>query len=191
MDSHFTNLVEALIFAAPEPIDEQSISQIIGCVNDGSIREAVERLNSEYERGGHAFRIISGAGGYRFATQPEYSPWVKRLVIGSGRVRLSRAALETVSLIAYRQPISRAEIETIRGVDVSGVLKLLLERRLVNVVGRGKGVGRPLLYSTTPEFLRHFGIDSLEDLPEFEEFTGPETERSDDQSEISFRESDS
>lgn len=130
----------------------------------------VEELNRVYEKNHHSFRIISGAGGYRFATLPEFGPWVKRLVMGSGRIRLSRASLETISVIAYRQPISRAEIEAIRGVDVSGVLRLLLDRRLIGIQGKSPGAGRALLYVTTQEFLRHLGLNSLEDLPPLKEW---------------------
>lgn len=159
-------LVEALIFAAPEPVDESRIAEIIGNVSLEEILSSIEELNRFYEESERSFSIIKGGGGFRFATRSQFSRWVKRMVLGSGRLRLSLAALETVSMVAYRQPISKAEIESIRGVDVGGVLKMLLERKLVKVTGHGKGPGRPLLYATTSDFLRHFGLDSLDDLPE-------------------------
>jgi len=163
------NLVEALIFAASEPIEVERLIEIIGNVKRDDIISSIDELNRQYEDSDRSFSIIRGGGGYRFATNSQFSRWVKKLVIGSGRIRLSRAALETVSLIAYRQPISRSAIETVRGVDAGGVLKMLLERNLIRVKGHGSGPGRPLLYVTTPNFLCHFGIDSLDDLPEPEE----------------------
>ncbi len=165
MDERLSRLVEALIFAAPEPVDDERLVQLIGTAPAEAVSAAVDALNGEYEREDRSFRIVRGAGGYRFVTLPEYSRWVRRLVVGSGRVRLSRAALETVSLIAYRQPVSRADIEAVRGVDVSGILHMLLERKLVRIVARSQSPGRPLLYGTTPEFLRYFGLNSLDELP--------------------------
>jgi len=160
-----SSLIEAIIFAAPEPVDAKAIAHLAPTMTLETIPAIVEKLNEDYAATDRSFRIIEGAGGYRFATLPEYGPVVRKLVMGGGRVRLSRAGLETVSLIAYRQPISRAEIEEIRGVDVSGVLKLLLDRRLIRIQGRSAKPGRALLYETTDDFLRHFGLYSLQDLP--------------------------
>jgi len=164
-DNTSVRLIEALIFAAPEPVDDKELSDLIQGLESIDVPEAVEFLNREYENRNRAFRIISGAGGYRFATLPEFGPWVKKLIVGSGRLRLSRAALETVSLIAYRQPITRTDIEAIRGVDVSGVLRMLVDRKLIKIHCRSSKPGRALLYETTAEFLRHFGLKTLEDLP--------------------------
>ncbi len=162
---YVNSLVEAIIFASPEPVDAVGICEHIPKLSVESVAKIVEQLNSEYAANNRSFKIIEGAGGYRFTTLPEFGPVVKKLVMGGARVRLSRAGLETVSLIAYRQPISRAEMEVIRGVDVSGVLKMLLDRRLVRVQGRSSKSGRALLYETTDEFLRHFGLNSLDELP--------------------------
>ena len=167
-----TKLVEALIFAAPEPITADEIGALISNTTPAETKMAVDHLNQEYELHDRAFRIISGAGGFRFATRSEFGPWVRRLVVGSGRLRFSRAALESVSIIAYRQPISRSEIESVRGVDVGGVLRLLLERKLINVAGRSTKPGKALLYGTTDNFLRYFGLSSIEDLPAPEELIG-------------------
>lgn len=172
-------LLEALIFAAPEPVDESRLAEMADGVAPAEVPGIVEGLNAAYEATGRAFRILRRGGGYSFATLPEYGPWVRRLVLGSGRARLSRAALETLSVIAYRQPIAKADIEAIRGVDVAGVLKLLLERRLVKIQGRGRGPGKPLLYATTTEFLRYFGINSLDDLPKPDEIFSPRVVPSD------------
>ena len=165
-------LVEALIFAAPDPISTNEICELIEGFEQTDAEQAVEQLNQEYEEQSRAFQIVSGAGGYRFATLPEFGPWVKRLVVGSGRLRLSRAALETVSVIAYQQPLTRAEIESLRGVDVSGILRLLLERKLVKAVGRSSKPGKALLYGTTDVFLRYFGITTIDDLPAPSELMG-------------------
>lgn len=165
-------IVEGLIFAAPEPISTNEICDLIEGTNQDEVDRAVDHLNKEYEEHSRAFQIVSGAGGYRFATLPEFGPWVKRLVVGSGRLRLSRAALETVSVIAYQQPLVRAEIESLRGVDVGGILRLLLERKLVKTVGRSSKPGKALLYGTTEAFLRYFGITSIDDLPAPDELMG-------------------
>lgn len=159
-------LIEALILASPEPVSSEKIASLIGLGSSEAVDRIVNHLNSEYEAQRRSFRIVARGGGWQFATLPEYGQWVRRLIFGSGKTRLSRAALETLSVIAYKQPITRAEIETIRGVDCSGVLSQLLHRRLIRITGKGKGPGRPLLYGTTTEFLKYFGINSLEDLPQ-------------------------
>jgi len=166
-----TALVESLIFAAPEPVSPDVMVEIIGgSVKPEDVLSAINTLNEEYDSAGRSFRIIQGGGGWRFATREEYGRWVKKLVVGSGRLRLSRAALETLSLIAYRQPISRAGIEKVRGVDVGGVLKTLVERRMVKATDRGVGPGKPMLYANTGEFLKYFGLNSLTELPPVESF---------------------
>lgn len=159
-------VIEAIILAAPEPVSEEELIEIVEHQTVESIREAIRRLNSVYDKSGRSFNIIGGGKrGWYFATKPEYSNWVKRIILGGHRIRLSRASLETISIIAYRQPITRAEIEAIRGVDVSGILRSLLERQLITVSGRSDGQGKARLYETTVEFLRHFGLDSLDQLP--------------------------
>ncbi len=176
MSSINTQLVEALIFASPEPVDAERLAEIIGDVTCDEVNASIDELNRQYEESERSFSIVSGGGGFRFASRPQFSKWVRKLVIGSGRLRMSRAALETVSLIAYQQPVSRSRIESVRGVDAGGVLKMLLERKLIMVKGRGSGPGRPLLYVTTSDFLTYFGLDSLDDLPKPEELV--ETGRS-------------
>ncbi len=171
MSSEPQNLIEALIFASPEPVSAVRLAEVANDLSAQEVEALIGKLNSIYETEGHAFRIVRAAGGYRFATLPQYGRWVKQLLAGGGRVRLSRAAIETLSIIAYRQPISKADVESVRRVDVGGVLKLLLERRLVKISGRGKGAGRPLLYGTTTEFLKHFGLDSLADMPQMSELS--------------------
>ena len=183
MREDLPQLVEALIFASPEPVALARLAEVIGDCETGEVESVIFGLNESYEREGHAFHIVRAAGGYRFATRAAFSQWVRKLLVGSGRVRLTRASLETLSLIAYRQPISKAEIESFRRVDAGGVLKMLLERRLIRITGKAKTAGRPLLYGTTTEFLKHFGIDALEDLPK-SEFVGKEKPANDDETDL-------
>src|SRR5665213_2437049 len=129
------------------------------------IHEAVQILNDAYESTGRAFRLIEIAGGYQFATRTEYGEYVARLFREKSRRRLSGAALETLAIVAYKQPVSKNDIENIRGVNCDEVLKSLLEKNLVTITGRAETVGRPLLYGTTLDFLRHFGLPRIQDLP--------------------------
>lgn len=129
------------------------------------IHQAVEQLNDAYEEHGRAFRIIEIAGGYQFATRTEYGEFVARLFKEKSRRRLSGASLETLAIVAYKQPVSKNDIENIRGVNCDEVLKSLLEKNLITITGRAETVGRPLLYGTTVDFLRHFGLPRIQDLP--------------------------
>ena len=135
------------------------------------VREALDELRAHYDHpdDGHAFELVEQGGGWQLLTRPEYTEAIERAQLAQRPQRLSAAALETLAIIAYRQPIGRAEIEEIRGVAVGGVLKSLHERGLIDVVGRGEGLGRPLLYGTTPIFLEHFALRHLEELPRADE----------------------
>ena len=161
-------IVEALIFAADVPLSADRIAGIVEEMTPALVEHLVAELNAEYLREGRAFRIVSVAGGFRMLTRPEHALWIK-LLHGSSRPRLSQAALETLSIIAYRQPVARTELEGIRGVNVDGVLKTLVERDLVRIAGRGEGLGRPLLYATTERFLEYFGLPDPDALPRPEE----------------------
>lgn len=144
------------------------------------IKDAIRMLNNTYEESGRAFRIIEIAGGYQFATRPDVAAYVSRLYKDRSRRRLSGAALETLSIIAYKQPVSKSDIENIRGVNCDEVIKSLLEKNLITITGRADSVGRPLLYGTTQDFLRHFGLGSMRDLPkprEIEELLKEESVR--------------
>ncbi|MCG2725396.1 MAG: SMC-Scp complex subunit ScpB [Elusimicrobia bacterium] len=156
-------VVETLLFIADQPIPVERIAQICN-LKENKIQKALEALQEDY--GARTFQIMNVAGGYQMATRQEYSLWIRRLYHDRMTVRLSTAALETLSIIAYKQPITRAEVESIRGVEVIGPLETLLERRLITTVGRKETVGRPLLYGTTKEFLRQFGLNSLDNLPD-------------------------
>jgi segregation and condensation protein B len=156
---------EALIFSSTEPLTESQHVAALGPGVKGRLTEFVKELNDEYERQGRGFEILSVAGGYQYFTRREYSGVLRKLFLERARARLSRAALETLAVVAFRGPVTRAEIDEIRGVDSGGVLRTLLDRHLVAVRGRAKVLGRPLLYETTPEFLKHFGLSDLSELP--------------------------
>ena len=161
--------VEALLFASERSLSETKMKTILGIEDDGAtkqIKEAIDALNTAYDDGSRAFRIERIAGGYRVMTREELAPLVSRLHAERQQQKLSQAALETLSILAYRQPVMRAEIEVIRGVAAGDVLRGLMERRLVKIVGRAEELGRPMLYGTTKEFLSIFGLANLKDLPE-------------------------
>ena len=186
-------LVEALIFAAQEPLSINQIRAIYqgdDARNNGSkqiepetVRQSVTDLNLEYEKSDRPYRIVQIAGGYQFATLSDYAEWLGKLYKEQGRRKLSQSGVETLAIVAYKQPVTKAEIEKIRGVNCDYVLKALLEKELLTVTGRAESVGRPLLYGTTKEFLKHFGLNDITDLPrprEIEEILGEsqfETER--------------
>lgn len=162
-------VIEALIFAADKPILLKEIKEVLKEVDAQTIRESIGRLQKEYESQGRSFRIVEVAGGFRMSTCPRFGEWLKKFYRFCHRERLSRASLETLAIIAYKQPIIRAEIEAVRGVDVAGILYGLLEKRLIRVLGRKEVVGHPLIYGTTDQFLEHFGLKALSELPRIEE----------------------
>ena len=157
-------IVEAMIFASDEPVATRKLAAAAE-ITEKEVEQAAAALNRTYQQSGRAFRIQKIAGGYQFRTVGELGSYIQGLGKQVWAGRLSLAALETLAIITYRQPISRPEIEKVRGVNVSGVLKTLLEKKLITVTGRAQVLGRPLLYGTTPQFLRHFGLASLENLP--------------------------
>lgn len=157
-------IVEVMLFASSDPVPAARLAQTAE-IQESEVHAAVLRLNQLYEQQGRSFRIREISGGYQFRTLPELADYVRGLSRNVAAHKLSPAALETLAIVAYRQPISRAEVEKIRGVNVSGVLKTLLEKRLITVCGRAQVLGRPLLYATTADFLRHFGLAGLGDLP--------------------------
>lgn len=170
------SILESLLFAAEGPLTVQRMNSVIKEVDKKEIIAALQELQSEYERAGRGFRLAEVAGGYQMRTPKENAEWIKGLFQGRP-ARLTRATLETLAIIAYKQPITRAEIEAIRGVDVDGVLSTLQERRLVRIVARKDVPGRPFLYGTTPEFLEMFNLKELSNLPtlkEMEEISLPE-----------------
>ncbi len=157
-------ILESLLFVAEEPLSVQQFKAILEIEAPDAIRSALEELGEEYDRRGGGFELRQIAGGYQFRTRSEYSEWVKKLLKPSP-ARLSRAALETLAIIAYKQPIIRADVEHIRGVDCGGVLRMLLEKKLIRVMGRKDIPGRPMIYGTTRQFLEVFNLRDLRDLP--------------------------
>ena len=158
-------IIEALLFVFGQPMAHKRLLEILPDLDSAQVRQVIQTLNAEYASSGRAFQIQEVAGGYQFVTEQELAPWIRRALQTPKPDSVSAAALETLAIIAYRQPITKAEIEAIRGVDVTASLETLLERRFVRVAGRKESPGRPFLYGTTTEFLRHFGLKSLEALP--------------------------
>ncbi len=164
--SDIKSVVEALIFAADQPVTLAMLKkQFADELNGTSLESIIDELNEEYQGSGRAFSITMVAGGYQMITRPEYASWIKQMYHGRTKNKLSQAALEALAIIAFKQPISKAEVAAIRGVNSDGVIKNLLEKRLISISGRAEGLGRPLLYSTTREFLEYFGINDLQELP--------------------------
>ena len=166
------NIVESLLFAADEPLTVDRLKQIITGAQSQELREALEELKADYEERQGGFYLNEVAGGFQIRTRTEYKEWIKRLLQPRPQ-RLSKAALETLAIIAYKQPVIRSEVEHIRGVDCGGVLRVLLERKFIRVLGRKDIPGRPLIYATTKRFLEVFDLKNLKDLPtpkEIEEF---------------------
>ncbi len=168
------HIIEALIFASDEPLTARQIIDILGSAEQGGPRLRVKEdevlgiireLNADYVRSGRAFRIIQVAGGFQFATMPEFAEWLGRMVREKAKRKLTQATIETLSVIAYKQPVTKPEVEAIRGVNADYAMQKLLERGLITIVGRAATPGRPLLYGTTAEFLKHFGLNDLSELP--------------------------
>ena len=166
--SELRAIVEALIFASPEPLTPKAIFKLLATEPREDIQAALALLKQEYERPG-GLQLVEVAGGYQIVTRPDLHDWVRRLFNERTTQKLTVQALETLAVIAYRQPITAAEITEVRGVNTSGVLNTLLERHLIKIVGRKQVVGRPFLYATTKEFLIRFGLNDLADLPKVED----------------------
>jgi segregation and condensation protein B len=172
MMENIKGILEALLFVADEPLSMERLKKILAPAENREIRAALEELTQEYtdRRGG--FTLDPVAGGFQFRTRPDHNEWIRKL-IEPKPVRLSKAALETLAIIAYKQPVIRSDIEHIRGVDSGGVIRALLERKMIRVLGRREIPGRPLIYATSRKFLEVFGLKDLKDLPtpkEIEEF---------------------
>jgi len=158
------NIIESLLFVAEEPLTVDRLKRILAQADTKEIRQALDDIAAEYDVRNGGFYLHQVAGGYQVRTRPEYSPWIKRL-IQPKPLRLSKAALETLAIVAYKQPVIRSDIENIRGVDCGGVLRVLLERKFIRVLGRKEIPGRPLIYATTRRFLEVFDLKTLKDLP--------------------------
>ncbi len=169
-------VLELLLWLTDRPLKVADLLRVLGddAPAEPELREELAALGRELDERSAPYQLAEIAQGFQCASRPAYSQWVRRLYKEKTSLRLSPSALETLSIIAYKQPLTRGEIEDIRGVDVSGVLETLLERRLVKIVGRKEALGRPLLYATTLDFMRQFGLRSLDELPRLEELVPPE-----------------
>ena len=166
------SVTEAVLFASDEPLREARLADIVG-TSVSQIRRHIKNLNNKYQTNNNAFRIEQIAGGYQMMTLSPYNHWLQKLLRARDTGKLSPAALETLAIIAYKQPIIRADIEAIRGVAVGEIIRNLMYKGLVKIIGRAEVLGRPLLYGTTKKFLEVFGLNTLKDLPKIEELKKP------------------
>ena len=162
------DVLEALLFASDSPLEAERIQEVRGLPAAVAARELVDALRRRLDDEGRGLQVIEAGGGFRLVTRPELSPWLVKLARSKTRSRLSRPALETLAIIAYRQPVSRPEVDAVRGVNSEGVLDNLLDRRMIRIAGRKDSPGRPFLYETTRDFLVAFGLRDVSDLPKVE-----------------------
>ena len=168
VDAELLQVAEVLLTASPEPLTQARLNQVMDR-RDVNISQLMETLNRRFADQDRPVEVVAVAGGYQLVTRPEYQPYLQRLFQKSGKLTLSRAALETIAVIAYRQPITKGDIGMVRGVNSESVVRTLLEKGLIAIKGRDEGIGRPLLYGTTTVFLEAFGLKVLKDLPKLKE----------------------
>lgn len=170
LDPHQAKLVmEALLFAATKPLTVAEIRKAVKSLTPSEITKIIREIQEDFRQNPRSFELIEVAGGFEFATKKEFAPWLMRIELQRKARQVTQSALETLAILAYKQPATRAEIEELRGVDVSGVLNTLVERDLIRIVGRKEVPGRPFLYGTAEKFLEHFGLKSLQELPNIHE----------------------
>ncbi len=162
------SLVEALLFASDAPVEAERIREVLDLASVAAARELIARLGERYAQQESALQVVEAGGGFRLVTRPEVAPWLVRLARSRTRSRLSRPALETLAIVAYQQPVSRPDVDAIRGVNSEAVLDNLMEKRMIRTAGRKDAPGRPFLYETTREFLVAFGLRDLSELPQVE-----------------------
>jgi len=177
-----SRIIEAVLFASDTPVEASRLIDIVdGLRDEKELGTIIEALNTQFDENGHSFRIVEVAGGYQFETLSQYGPFVEKLYRSKPRPKLSRASLETLAIVAYKQPVSKTEIDALRGVDSETSIQTLQNRDLIEVVGTVDSPGKPKLYGTTREFLRYFGLKDIKDLPGADElasmFDGTEIER--------------
>ncbi len=175
LKKEINKIVEALLFASPEPLTQAHLNSIIepDLVDPEltKLENIIEDLKNKYLDNDNAFTVVQVASGYQLVSRSEYEIFIRRMLKKSGRLALTNASLETLAIVAYRQPVNRFEIESIRGVDSSGVLKTLLSKNLIKIKGRDSGPGRPLLYNTTEKYLEYFGLNNINEMPKLSELT--------------------
>jgi len=174
IEANLETVLEAVLFASDEPLSAIRLAEIAEAGTIKQIRQAVKTLNDKYRQAGCVFRIEQIAGGYRMMTLPMFASWLDKLLRVRSDSKLSPAALETLAIIAYKQPVIRADIETVRGVACGEIIRSLMYKALVKIVGRAEVLGRPMLYGTTKKFLDVFGLSDLKDLPKVEELKAPQ-----------------
>jgi segregation and condensation protein B len=170
-ENNLKSAVEALIFASEKPITLEQIKKVLGNLDSPSVSKIIEELKAEYVNQNRGLRIVEIAGGFQMITCTTFAPFLKKLFKSRFSDKLSRPALESLAIIAYKQPLTKAEIESLRNVNVDGVMKSLIDKSLIRICGRKKVPGRPYVFGTTREFLEHFGLKSLQELPKIEDFT--------------------
>ncbi|MCK4386269.1 MAG: SMC-Scp complex subunit ScpB [candidate division Zixibacteria bacterium] len=167
--NNHVQIIEALLFASDSPLSSDKIQAVLKDITLDEIDTVINSLNEKYRMGEHSFAIKKIAGGYRMYTLPDFAPWIRALFSHNRREKLSQQSLEVLAIVAYKQPIVKSDINRLRGVNSEGPIFTLLDRKLITIVGRKPSPGRPLLYGTTQEFLTHFGLKDLDDLPRIEE----------------------
>lgn len=167
--SEIKAIIESVIFAANEPVTVDQLTKLIGELDADAILQMIRELQREYDTSGRSFQIMEIASGFQMCTRNKYASWIKKFYTTEISSRLSASALETLAIIAYKQPTTRAEIEEIRGVNSDSVIRTLLERSLIKITGRKQAPGKPMIYGTTREFLMHFGLKDLSELPSIDE----------------------
>lgn len=170
-ENNLKSAIEALIFACEKPITTEQIKKVLGDLDAAAINRIIDELKHEYEAANRGIRLVEIAGGFQMVTNSNFAPFLKKLFKNRYSEKLSKPALESLAIIAYKQPLTKAEIESLRNVNVDGVMKSLLDKNLIRICGRKKIPGRPFVFGTTREFLEHFGLKSLADLPKMEDFT--------------------
>ncbi|HDL02064.1 MAG TPA: SMC-Scp complex subunit ScpB [candidate division Zixibacteria bacterium] len=168
-DNFKISVVESLILASPDPLQGKKIADLLDNFNSSKVAKAVAELNNRYVESGCSFRIRELAGGYQFFIMPEFTGFVQEMFSRTRKLRLTRAALETLAIVAYKQPVTKTDVEMIRGVASDGVIHNLLEKKMLTIKGRAETVGKPLLYGTTDEFLKFFGLNKITELPKMSE----------------------
>ncbi|MDD5561432.1 MAG: SMC-Scp complex subunit ScpB [Candidatus Omnitrophica bacterium] len=178
-ENNLKSVIEALIFASDKPVTVEQIKKVLGISESAGVRKSIDDLRAEYEAQNRGIRVVEIAGGFQMITSSAFAPFLKKLFKYRFSDKLSKPALESLAIIAYKQPLTKSEIESLRNVNVDGVMKSLLDKNLIRICGRKKIPGRPFVFGTTRQFLEHFGLKSLDDLPKMDDFTAMAKEMED------------